>query len=529
MKYLRALFTGTALAVSCTLVGAPQIFAADGNAAADAKEKARPKASAQAKPKTGEKPAPTKKAAADANAEAKKDKAAEAGEEKNSEAAPETHTVKAAEFELSVEIDGSFESTRMTQIAISPEAWTDLTVLETVGHGTAVKKGDVLIKLDTEKLVEQIRELELAQPSAELALKLAEEEFSALESSTPLNLKTARDARTRAEEDLVYYEKVSKPQSIDSARWSIRAAEFSLEYNTEELDQLRKMYAADDLTEETEEIIVKRAEYSVESSRRSLESTRLRSERSLTTTIPREHADQRARLEQERINWKKSETILPESLKKTRLDLAAQRRALTKSTKKLEDLKTDLAAMTVTAPHNGIAYYGAATRGKWLTTAAIEKKLRPSGKLMAHEVIITVVQAAPLQIRAAVSEAQLPNLEPGLTASVKPTSNPDAKLSAELKTLSYVPLAGNTFDSVFSLGKKPTANLYPGMTAKLKIELYKNPKALTVPKAAVKEEAGEHHVVLADGKKRKVKVGKSNDKVTEILTGLKEGDVVKAK
>ena len=392
----------------------------------------------------------------------------------------------------------------------------------------AVKKGDVLVKLDTEKLVEQIRELELAQPGAELALKIAEEEFSALESSTPLRLKSARDAKTRAEEDLVYYENVSKPQNIDSARWNIKAAEFSLEYNTEELDQLRKMYAADDLTEETEEIIVKRAEYSVESSKRSLESTRRRSERSLTTTIPRDHADQRARLEQEIINWKKSETTLPEALKKARLDLAAQRRTLKKSEEKLADLRTDLAAMTVTAPHNGIVYFGAATRGKWLTTAAIEKKLRPSGKLTANEVIITVVQQAPLQIRAAVSEAQLPRLEPGLSAQAIPTSDPETKLDAELLSVSYVPLAGNTFDTIFGIGDKRVAKIYPGMTAKIKIELYKNPKALTVPKAAVTEEDGGKHVLMADGKKRKVKVGKSNDKVTEILSGLKEGDVIKA-
>ena len=545
MKYPRSLFTGAALAVSCTLICASPLIAADAakpHKAAKAKASGEEKAAAKAdssKPKaTAEKakaPAESKpentgdeKSATSAATEdkAKTKPAAEA----DKDAAPATHTVKASPFELNVEISGTFESARMTEIAISPEAWAELTVVETVAHGTLVKKGDVLVKLKTDNLKDQIRELELARPSAELALKIAEEDFTALERSTPLQLKAARNAKTRAEEDLVYYEKISKPYSIESAHWSVKSSEFSLEYNQEELDQLRKMYAADDLTEETEEIIVKRAQYSVDSSKRSLESTRRRSERSLTTTIPREHADQRQQLEQQVINWKKAEATLPEALKKARLDLAAQRRGLDKSARKLTELKKDLDAMTVVAPHDGIAYYGAATRGKWLTTANIEKKLRPSGKLMPHEVFITVVQTSPLQIRTAVAEAQLPNLEIGQSAAVTPTSNPDAKFDAKLKTLSYVPLAGNTFDAVFSMAKQqPDAKLFPGMTCKLKIELYKNAKALTVPKAAVKGEGKNRHVILSNGKKRPVKVGKSNATHTEITSGLKAGDVVKSK
>jgi len=510
------------------LIGASALIASEDAKSAKAPAKQENKSKADAE-KPGDKPKdPAGKAEATPGAKVKA-----ADSDKKSEAKTEdtsaTHTVKAAAFELGVEIDGTFESTRMSEISLSPKAWSDLTVVETVAHGTLVKKGDVLVRLKTEDLKEQIRELELARPGAELALKIAEEEFIALERSTPLQLKAARDAKTRAEEDLVYYEKVTKPQNIDSAHWNVKSSEFSLEYNQEELDQLRKMYAADDLTEETEEIIVKRAEYSVESSRRSLESTRRRSDRSLTTTIPRDHADQRQQLEQQIINWKKAESTLPETLKKARLDLAAQRRGLEKSARKLAELKSDLIAMTVTSPHDGVAYYGAATRGKWLTTANIEKKLRPSGKLMPHEIIITVVQTSPLQIRTAIAEAQLPNLELGQSAKVIPTSNPDAKFDAKLKTLSYVPLAGNTFDAVFGMPKKPVANLFPGMTCKLKIELYKNPKALTVPKAAVKGEGNDRHVILSDGKKRPVKVGKSNSTHTEITSGLKAGDVIKSK
>jgi multidrug efflux pump subunit AcrA (membrane-fusion protein) len=185
--------------------------------------------------------------------------------------------------------------------------------------------------------------------------------------------------------------------------------------------------------------------------------------------------------------------------------------------------------MTVTAPHDGIAYFGAALRGKWITAANVEKKLRPGGKLTAGEVVLTIVQRSPLLIRSAVPEASLAQLEIGQTAEAKPVSNPEAEVAASLSELSLVPLTGNVFDAVFSVDRKAdTERIYPGMTCKLEIEIYANDKALTVPKQAVKEDGDKHHVVLANGRKRPVEVGRSNDKVTEILSGLKAGDVIKA-
>jgi len=537
MKYFRSLSTGTAFAVACLLLTSITRSPALAAAADAAAEKQAPS------PAQPEKPKPATSAKEPAKAEDKKAESAEpkkddkkdaddktdAKEAAEGEEAPATHTVKAGPFELSVELEGTLESTRATAIAVKPESWADLTVVETVEHGQTVKKGDVLVKLDTETLEEQIEDLQLNRPGAELALKLADEEFAALEKNTPIALNDARKAKTRAEEDFEYYQNVTHPRTLDNDHWNVASAEFNVEYNQEELDQLRKMYAADDLTEETEEIIVKRTEFSVESARRSLDSTRERAERSSTTTLPREMADQRQLAEQARINWRKAEATLPEALKKARLDLAAQRRDLKKSAKNLGELEKDLAAMTIVAPHDGIVYFGDSVRGNWPNSANIEKKLRPSGKLTPNEIFITLVQRAPLRIRAAVPEKQLAHLAPGQQASVTPTSSPDSELTAELASLSYIPLAGNVFDAVFSMPKQPLANLHPGMTAKLKIEIHKSDKALTVPKSAVKKDADGTHAVLPDGSKRKIKTGKSNDKLTEILSGLKEGDVVKTK
>ena len=71
--------------------------------------------------------------------------------------------------------------------------------------------------------------------------------------------------------------------------------------------------------------------------------------------------------------------------------------------------------------------------------------------------------------------------------------------------------------------------IQPGMTAKISIPVVSADDALSVPLAAVfTEEDGRHVYVVKDGafEQRRVKVGVSDYKFAEILSGLAEGDVV---
>ena len=62
------------------------------------------------------------------------------------------HTVARGALKNRVPLDAVVEAAEMAPIKLEPKVWTDLTVLEAVSHGARVKKGDVLVKLDTEKM-----------------------------------------------------------------------------------------------------------------------------------------------------------------------------------------------------------------------------------------------------------------------------------------------------------------------------------------------------------------------------------------
>ena len=63
--------------------------------------------------------------------------------------------------------------------------------------------------------------------------------------------------------------------TVKSAEFMVKYYNFMLDYEKDELEQLEKMYEADDLTEETEEIVLKRQRNSVEFAEFSLENAKL--------------------------------------------------------------------------------------------------------------------------------------------------------------------------------------------------------------------------------------------------------------
>ena len=443
---------------------------------------------------------------------------------------PATHTVARSPAKPKVQLEAVFEAAEMIPVKIEAKAWTDLTVLEAVPHGARVKKGEVLVKIDTEKLREQISDLEQDQSTATLGLELAQFELDNLLQTTPLRLDAAKRTQRNATEDLAYFENTGRSQREKAANFNVKSAEQRLDGAKEELKQLEKMYKADDLTEETEEIILKRQKFAVESGEYALETTRQNSELSLKTSIPREAETLKAAKRDQELALALSEQTLPRNLTKKRYDVEKLKRDQKKSEKRLADLKKDLEALNVRAPTDGIVYYGACEAGKWTTGAAVAKKLIPTGKLLPNEVFMTVVNPDQLVLKAVVQESDLSKVKPGLAGEAVPVAAPDKKLSVKIEELGTVPQPIGGFEARLSVKTDPSLRLMPGMNCKVSLGEPEKSKALLVPKEAVFSEGGESCVFLlkSGGKheQRTVKTGESEGNMIAIQQGLSEGDKV---
>lgn len=445
-----------------------------------------------------------------------------------------THKVTRDRLRIEVELSGTFEAVNTWPVSLTPETWSSFSVIEAVPHGKRVEKGDTLVELDTTKIDQQLRDLEKKAMLSDLSRQLAETECKLLQKTTQLDLEAAERAKRIAHEELEYFEETDRAFQIEAAHQSLKSARDSLTYAEEELRQLEKMYKGDDLTEETEEIVLKRARDEVERARFMLKSTELRMEYKLDKSIPREARQLQEAAKRADISWAKSQKSLPAQLKQKKIELEKQRVSTNRAHEKLEKLRQDREMMVVEAPADGYVYYGSWNRGTWSGPKSVAAKLTEGGTLPPHAVFMTVVSPRPLRIRANVPESKLHRLSRGAQGTAVPSGYPELELTASLRHLSAVPTGKGSFDGQFQVALQDEADaVVPAMSCKLTLVVYDKKNAITVPADAVFEDDadGQRDVVYvqrADGEpeKRKVSIGRKTEKKWEIVDGLKTGEEI---
>ena len=295
------------------------------------------------------------------------------------------------------------------------------------------------------------------------------------------------------------------------------------------------MYKADDLVEETEEIVLKRTRDAVERAKfmRRNDEERARLQR-LKMRLPRAEETVKAAAQRQPMETQKTKATLPLAVQRAELALEKLKVEADRSEEKLKRLIADRSAMIVKAPVGGVVYYGRCVRGKWSGPESAGEKLRRGGRLASEDVFMTIVELRPLLVRTLVPEKQLQHVAAGLKAIVRPTGFPELKLSAIVQSVGALPLGSKEFDMRLTVANDDgAAAVVPGMSCDVRLIAYQKADALVAPVAAVGSDDNEPEkeyvsLVGKDGKatRREVTTGKRSDKLVEILTGLAEGDEI---
>lgn len=461
------------------------------------------------------------------------DTAEKKADEKTTKSEGKTHTVKAGKFRIETKLDGIVEAEFMTEISLRPEVFKTLEVVKAVSHGAEVKKGQLLVQLETKDLEDQIHETQLAVELGELSLKEAEENLDYIKATAPLTMAQAERSQMIARRELRQYQETDRPLAVRSAKQSLKSSKGQLENATEELRQLEKMYKADDLTEETEEIILKRARRSVESAELYVELAKVRADRTLAETIPEREKKLSETATQQDLTLEKLKVTLPMERRKQEIALEKLKRSQKDLVEKLEKLEGDLDLLDVKAPVEGVVYYGRCQDGKWSSIDTVAKQMEPGKTLTANQVFLTIVKLRPLRVRISLSEKDVRHVKKGMVGIATPTAYPDEKLDVVINSVDRIPDGSTKFDAVGSLGLEKNDNLVPGMTCKVNLVTYEKKNAITVPEKAVFEEEddSDKKFVYLLGKNNKptkvpVTVGKKDDGQVEITAGLNAGEKI---
>lgn len=448
-----------------------------------------------------------------------------------------TYIVKPKRMKVEIELDGTFVAKDMEEVALRPEVWTDYEIVEIVPHGAKVHAGQTLIKFDARKINQAIDDLELEQRLSEIAIRREEEELPRLERTLELNLEEAERSEKNAREDFDRYNEIERPMAVKSANFMVKYYQSMLDYEKDELDQLVKMYKADDLTEETEEVVLKRQRNSVEFAEFNLEESKLSRDETLNVRLPRFDIQIREALERADLALERAKLASALDRSRARYELEQKKEARTKSLDRHAKMLGDRDLMEIKAPSDGVVYYGQCVSGKWSDTSSQIAKLRAKSNVAPGTVMMTIVNPRPVYVTANFDEDKLPELQVGQAAQIIPPGPSSKAIGGKVREISPVPVATGKFEINLELDEDELpAWIVAGIGAKAKVTTYDKRDTLAVPKKAVhidEDNENQHYVWLIDSKdepakavRRDVEVGKRSDDEYEIVKGLKAGDAI---
>jgi HlyD family secretion protein len=428
----------------------------------------------------------------------------------------------------------SFQATVLpdenTPISLDAEAWSDFRILTITEHGSAVKKGDPLITFDTEGIDRKIEDTRLAIETETLTLAQAGLDLAMLEKTVNEQLARLRRNAEVAAEELAYFTESRRKASEETAAQSLKRNEQLLASKKEELKQLLKMYEADDITEETEEIILRQQKDAVEYAEYALRMETLDHKRTLAVTLPREAITLTEKRDDTALLLEKGEKDLPRSIELKKLEVAGLKTSLARKKEALADLEKDRGLFEIKAPADGWLYHGSIEDGKW-TTGDLVKGLRPEGNAPVNKAFATFIPAtAKMVAHAFLDQTAAAAIAPGAKGTAALAGRGDIAIPVSLSSLGTAPNPDLTYSAAFTAEWPDKTVVAACQSLEINLVSYASENAITVPTKAIGfgSKGWTVEVKLADGKTemRPVTKGKSSAEETEITAGLEAGQVI---
>ncbi len=432
-------------------------------------------------------------------------------------------------------VEKSFSATALpsgegTLLRLDARVWEGFEILKIAEHGTKVKKGDLLVSFDAGDIDKKLKDARYAFEKGALNLAQAEMDFKNLQETSPHQLAAIRHAAEIAKEENTYFTEIRRKAEEETAAQQLKRYEQELGNQREELKQLSKMYKADDITEDTEEIILVRQQDAVAAAEFSLRMEMLEHKRKLGISLPREAQKLADAARDAAIALTKAEADIPRAIELGKLALGTAKIENERAKENLAELEADRKLFEFLAPANGWFYYGPIENGRW-TPGEVVKQLLPHGKPPVHAAFATFVPASSeLALISFLDETTARSLKTGLTGIAVLSGREELEIPVKIEKLTEVPDPSGTYRADLTVTWPKGVTVGAGATAQVHFITYENKAAIAIPSKALNYESSGWmvEVKMADGKteRRPVKCGRVSTDLTEILSGLEVGQVI---
>ncbi len=435
-------------------------------------------------------------------------------------------TVRRGPLVISLRESGEIKPSE--QIKIKSEVEGRTTILSIVPEGTRVKKGDLLVELDTSSLEESRVNQEITVQNAEAAFIEARENLEVVRNQSKADVELAELKFQFAKEDLDKYEKGEYPNTLDDQTGAVTLAEEELERARDTLEWSRKLHDEKYLSDaelRSDELSFKSKELSLKAARGKLDLLK-------NYTYKRQIAQLQSDLSQAEMTLDRTRRTANANIVQAEAKLSARELEFTRQKDKLEKYRDQIAKARIVAPMDGLVIYATTAAPRWHS----QDPICEGKEVREREDLIVLPTAETYRAEVNIHENNLKKVSVGMPVVIRVDAIPNRTFHGTIAKISPLPDSMRMWANPDLKVYKTTIDidgggdvLKSGMNCHAEIVVDQYEEALFIPVQCVVRIGGEPTVWVRDRdgvRERRVEIGLDDNRVVRVLSGLEEGEEV---
>lgn len=440
----------------------------------------------------------------------------------------ELFVVQKSPLTISISEAGTIKPINQIILANELEGMTRIIFL--IPESTQVKKGDLLVELETSELETQKINQEIQVKNAEASQVQASENLAVTKSQAESDIAKAKLDREFASMDHKKFVEGEQPQEIEQAKANITMAEEEFKRAQDRLAGSRKLakkkfisqsdLKADELSEKQKAINLSLAKGKLEVLEK--------------YTHPRKLRELESNLEQTLKAIERTERKAKADIAQAKAQDAAKDAGLKKEQARLEKIKDQISKARILAPQDGMVVYATTVSRRWWSN---EEPLAEGQQVRRRQELIHLPTSEGMKAEIKIHESALGKIRLGQPVTVQIDAFDKKEIFAATVTkISPMPDSRsrhmNPDLSVYVTEVQlegDVTGLKTGMSCQVEILVAEYDDVMPVPVQCVMQVDGEPTVYVQDGdqaRPRTVEVGLDNNRMVAVLSGLKEGEKI---
>jgi HlyD family secretion protein len=444
--------------------------------------------------------------------------------------------VTAQRMDFSITTTATGDLAARSQVEVRSQLDDETTILEVIDEGVTVRKGDLLVRLNSERIQTEMDEEELRVESAKADVVAADNAYLIQESR---NTSAVRDATLDVE-----LKKLALKQWLEGDdKKELQKIRLRIERADRELDRLKRELAKDEQLHERDflsdnELDISRLrvlEAEAESETASLEEEIYKS-----YIRPREQKTRESDVVQ-------AEAKLIEVAAQNEIELVSkdakrsyERSQLSRRESRMERYKADIEASEIRAPTDGLVVYGTSVQRDRMYGNSSEGPLQIGRRVHPNMLLVILPDTSEMMAQVRVHESLVGQIHAGQEVEIKIDAADGQIYKGTVTDIGVLAEGGGWRDpnrreytvKIALDVDGEEAKLKPSMRCEATIIMDHVVDGLAIPLPALFSESGVKYVYLREGGrfvKRPIKIGRRSDAYVEVLSGLQEGDRVLAR